>query len=106
MTAALGWLATAAFSASYFTRRPASLRWIQAAAACLWIVYGLQIRALPVVAANLIVALAAVGTSLRKAPALLGAQSDNGVGAGGSPRRGVTGQSRNDDSHGRYADQS
>ena len=62
MINALGWVATAAFSASYFARRPAVLRSIQAAAACLWIVYGLEIRALPVVAANLIVAFAALGT--------------------------------------------
>ena len=60
MTAALGWVATAAFSASYFARRPATLRGIQAAAACLWIAYGVQIRALPVVAANVIVAAAAL----------------------------------------------
>jgi hypothetical protein len=60
MQALLGWVATAAFSASYFARRPAGLRMIQAAAACLWIAYGLQIHALPVVVANLIVAVAAL----------------------------------------------
>ena len=44
----MGWLATAIFSASYFFRGPATLRRIQAAAACLWIVYGVAIRAWPV----------------------------------------------------------
>ena len=57
---AIGWVATAVFSASYFFRRPAMLRRIQAAAACLWIVYGLAIHALPVVIANVIVAAAAL----------------------------------------------
>ena len=36
----IGWVATAIFSSSYFFRRPASLRRIQALAACLWIAYG------------------------------------------------------------------
>jgi hypothetical protein len=58
----IGWTATAIFSASYFFRRPAALRRLQAGAACLWIVYGLMIHATPVVAANLIVAAAAVYT--------------------------------------------
>ncbi len=65
MESVLGWVATAAFSASYFARRPAALRRIQAAAACLWIAYGLAIHALPVVAANLIVAAAALYSTTR-----------------------------------------
>ncbi len=65
MESVLGWVATAAFSASYFARRPAVLRRIQAAAACLWIAYGLAIHALPVVAANLIVAAAALYSTTR-----------------------------------------
>lgn len=65
MESILGWVATAAFSASYFARRPAVLRRIQAAAACLWIAYGLAIHALPVVAANLIVAAAALYSTTR-----------------------------------------
>jgi hypothetical protein len=60
MLDALGWAATAIFSTSYFFRRPATLRLIQAAAACLWIVYGLTLRALPVVVANVIVVAAAL----------------------------------------------
>jgi hypothetical protein len=63
MLDAIGWVATAIFSASYFFRRPAMLRRIQAVAACLWIAYGLAIGALPVVAANVIVALAALYSS-------------------------------------------
>lgn len=57
---AIGWVATAVFSASYFFRRPAMLRRIQAAAACLWIAYGVAIHALPVVIANVIVAVSAL----------------------------------------------
>ena len=60
MLNAIGWIATAIFSASYFFRGQAALRGIQAAAACLWVVYGLMIGALPVVAANVIVAVAAL----------------------------------------------
>jgi hypothetical protein len=63
MLDALGWVATAVFSMSYFFRRQATLRRIQAAAACLWVAYGWAIGALPVVAANLIVAAAAVWSS-------------------------------------------
>jgi len=63
MLEALGWVATVVFSMSYFFRRQATLRRIQAAAACLWVAYGLAIGALPVVAANLIVAAAAAYSS-------------------------------------------
>lgn len=55
MLNAIGWTATAIFTASYFFERPAVLRRIQAGAACLWVVYGLKIGALPVVASNVIV---------------------------------------------------
>ena len=65
MLEALGWVATAVFSTSYFFRRQMALRLIQAAAACLWITYGVAIGARPVVVANLIVA-AAVYTSFPK----------------------------------------
>ena len=63
MLDALGWAATAIFSSSYFFRQPAALRRIQAAAACLWVAYGLAIGALPVVAANVVVAAAAIYSS-------------------------------------------
>jgi Bacterial inner membrane protein len=65
MADAVGWAATAVFTASYFFRRPATLRRIQAAAACLWIAYGLATRSLPVVVANLLVATAAVFSLFR-----------------------------------------
>jgi hypothetical protein len=56
----IGWVATACFGLSYFFRKQSALRLIQAGAALLWIVYGLLIHAMPVVAANAIVALAAL----------------------------------------------
>jgi hypothetical protein len=56
----IGWIATACFGFSYFFKKPATLRLIQAGAAILWISYGLLIHAMPVVAANVIVALAAL----------------------------------------------
>jgi len=60
MAEVVGWVATATFAVSYFFRQAAALRRVQAAAACLWIVYGVEIRALPVVIANVIVAAAAL----------------------------------------------
>ena len=64
LLSSIGWVATACFGLSYFFKRPATLRLIQAGAALLWIVYGLLIHALPVVAANVIVALAALYSTL------------------------------------------
>ena len=66
---ALGWLATAIFATSYFTKSSNSLRWIQAGAAALWVTYGLAIRSAPVVVANLIVAAAAIYAAARRASA-------------------------------------
>ena len=65
MIQTIGWVATAVFSTSYLFRHPAALRRVQAAAAMLWVIYGLAIGALPVVVANLIVAAAAVWSSFR-----------------------------------------
>ncbi|HTS60517.1 MAG TPA: hypothetical protein VMH28_00760 [Candidatus Acidoferrales bacterium] len=70
MPEGIGWVATAVFSASYFFRAAATLRRLQAAAACLWIAYGAAIHAWPVVIANLIVAIAAAATSARRSPAI------------------------------------
>lgn len=67
----LGWLATAVFLTSYFTKQSASLRRIQGLAACLWAVYGLLIHALPVVVANLLVAGVAIVSSFRRQPVAL-----------------------------------
>jgi hypothetical protein len=52
---AVGWLATALFASSYLCRGPARLRLVQGIAALLWMLYGVLIRALPVIAANLLV---------------------------------------------------
>jgi hypothetical protein len=66
---ALGWLATAAFASSYLLKDPAALRRSQAFAALLWVAYGAIIHALPVVVANLVVAGAALYSSLKRSPA-------------------------------------
>jgi len=63
----IGWIATAVFSTSYFFKGATTLRWIQAGAALLWVVYGVLIHAMPVVVANVIVASAAVYSSLAAA---------------------------------------
>jgi hypothetical protein len=51
----LGWAATAVFVASYLCRAPGQLKRVQMAGALMWVVYGLLIQAMPVVAANLLV---------------------------------------------------
>ena len=66
----IGWVATVVFASSYLCRRQVTLRRVQAAAAALWVVYGVLIHALPVVVANVIVASVALYSSmLRGAPA-------------------------------------
>jgi hypothetical protein len=62
----IGWVATAMFAGSYFCKRPATLRRLQALAALLWIGYGLLINAAPVVAANVAVAASAIYSSWRQ----------------------------------------
>ena len=61
----IGWVATAIFACSYFCKRPGMLRRVQALAALLWIGYGVLIHALPVIAANLVVAAVALYSSFR-----------------------------------------
>ncbi len=70
----IGWIATAVFSTSYFFKSSTALRWIQAGAALLWVVYGVLIHAMPVVVANVIVATAAVYSSVKtsRKPASIG----------------------------------
>jgi hypothetical protein len=63
----LGWTATAFFASSYFFKKAGALRAIQAAAAVMWIVYGVKIHSAPVVVSNLMVGIAAIYTSLRRA---------------------------------------
>ena len=65
MTDALGWVATAVFVSSYFFKRPALLRAAQMVGACLWILYGAIIGAIPVVVANGLVFGAAAWTLMR-----------------------------------------
>jgi uncharacterized integral membrane protein len=64
----VGWVATGVFAASYFCRRPERLRAVQACAALLWIGYGVIIKAPPVIAANLVVAVLAAASAIRRAP--------------------------------------
>lgn len=66
----VGWLATAVFMASYFTKRPTTLRRVQGVAAGLWALYGVLIHSLPVIVANILVASVAVLSSFRKPSAL------------------------------------
>ena len=61
-----GWIATAVFAVSYFCRRPDAMRRVQALAATLWIVYGIAIKAPPVIVANLVVAALAIISSFRR----------------------------------------
>jgi Bacterial inner membrane protein len=66
MIESVGWIATAVFAVSYFCRRPDAMRRVQALAAALWIVYGVAIKAPPVIVANLVVAALAIISSFRR----------------------------------------
>lgn len=59
----VGWIATAVFVSSYFCTRPVTLRRVQMVGAGIWIVYGVIIHAIPVVAANVLVLGAAAVSS-------------------------------------------
>ncbi|MEN9798246.1 MAG: hypothetical protein RL653_1942 [Pseudomonadota bacterium] len=56
---AIGWLATVAFTASYFFREKRQLLLVQVVAALLWLAYGVVIHSRPVIVANILVASAA-----------------------------------------------
>jgi Bacterial inner membrane protein len=56
----IGWVATAVFLASYTCKDQRRLRFTQAAAALLWVGYGVILQAIPIVVANLLVTAAAV----------------------------------------------
>ena len=62
MTDAIGWVATAIFSSSYFFRGAAALRRIQAVAGGVWAAYGVAIHSWPVIISNVIVVTAALWT--------------------------------------------
>jgi hypothetical protein len=64
----VGWAATALFAASYFCRQPRTLRLMQAAAALVWLAYGISLRATPVIVANLLVASLALWSAWSAAP--------------------------------------
>jgi len=61
----LGWCATAVFVGSYFCLRPSVLRGVQMGGALLWVIYGVLIRASPVIVANVLVFSAAAWTMIR-----------------------------------------
>ena len=63
----IGWTATATFAVSYFCREPRTLRLVQAAAASMWLAYGVALNAAPVIVANVIVVALALW-SARSAP--------------------------------------
>jgi hypothetical protein len=63
-----GWVATAIFVGSYFCPRPWMLRGAQMLGALLWIAYGIQVHASPVIVANMLVFSAAAWTAFRKVP--------------------------------------
>jgi Bacterial inner membrane protein len=64
MADGIGWIATALFLASYSCKDQRKLRMAQAAAALVWVVYGLILHAVPIIVANLLVAVAAVYSSV------------------------------------------
>ena len=66
----IGWVATAIFACSYFSKEPGTLRRIQALAALFWIGYGVLMHALPIIVANLVVAAVALYSSLARTPSV------------------------------------
>jgi hypothetical protein len=59
----IGWLATGLFAVSYLCKDPGRLRLVQAAAAVVWMAYGVLIAAPPVIVANAVVASLALFSS-------------------------------------------
>ena len=62
----LGWVATALFAVSYLCKSTRSIRRVQASAALLWVGYGIWMNALPIIVANVIVAVLAVYTDWKQ----------------------------------------
>jgi hypothetical protein len=60
MLEVLGWMATALFAASYFSKTSRAMRRLQASAALLWVGYGIWMNALPIIVANVIVGALAI----------------------------------------------
>ncbi len=65
MSAFLGWTATAVVVASYFFKGHRALRAVQMLGAAMWMIYGVTIDAVPVIAANVLVLAAAAWTMKR-----------------------------------------
>ena len=59
----IGWVASAIFASSYFCKQPGTLRRVQALAALVWMGYGVLIHAMPIIVANLVVAVVALYSS-------------------------------------------
>jgi len=62
----LGWLATALFATSYICKTLRAMRRVQALAALLWVGYGIWMNALPIIVANVIVAVLALYTDWKQ----------------------------------------
>ncbi len=62
---AIGWTATAVFTASYFANGHTRLRRVQMAGASLWLAYGLVMQAPPVIGSNILVLSAALWAEYR-----------------------------------------
>jgi uncharacterized membrane protein len=83
----IGWLATVIFLASYSCKDQGRLRRVQATAALVWVIYGVILHAVPIVVANLLVALVAVYSSVaghrtRKVP---GADAESALSPASEP---------------------
>ena len=63
---AIGWAATAVFTASYLTRGQSRLRRVQMAGATLWLTYGIVMQAPPVIGSNVLVLSAACWAEYRQ----------------------------------------
>lgn len=72
---AIGWAATAVFTASYFARQPDTLRRVQMGGAAIWLAYGVATHALPVITANMLVLGAATWAGRRQAVRVTAAPS-------------------------------
>lgn len=62
---AIGWTATAVFTASYFASGQARLRRVQMLGASLWLGYGVVTQAAPVIGSNILVLSAAFWAEYR-----------------------------------------
>ena len=63
---AIGWAATAVFTASNYTRHQDTLRRVQMGGAAIWLAYGVATRALPVITANVLVLAVATWAERRR----------------------------------------